>query len=77
MGRQRHAIEPDGQFARREEAKDQEAEAKEIGIVVDADRFSRRQVTKEHNEECRRLLKLMGNHGSSVSLLFLFLPTNE
>ncbi|KAJ3838510.1 flap endonuclease 1 [Lentinula raphanica] len=49
-------------FARREEAKEDGAEAKEIGTAEDVDRFSRRtvKVTKQHNEECIRLLKLMG-----------------
>ncbi|TFK52649.1 PIN domain-like protein [Heliocybe sulcata] len=49
-------------FERREEAKVEEEEAKETGTVEDMDRFARRQVrvTKEHNEECRKLLKLMG-----------------
>ncbi|KIK08053.1 hypothetical protein K443DRAFT_86149 [Laccaria amethystina LaAM-08-1] len=47
---------------RREEAKQEGEEAKETGTVEDVDRFSRRtvKVTREHNEECRRLLKLMG-----------------
>lgn len=33
-----------------------------MGTAEDLDRFSRRtvKVTKEHNEECRRLLMLMG-----------------
>ena len=37
-------------------------EAKETGTAEDMDRFSRRtvKVTREHNEECRRLLTLMG-----------------
>lgn len=32
------------------------------GTAEDVDRFSRRtvRVTREHNEECRKLLKLMG-----------------
>lgn len=49
-------------FGRREEAKVAEEEAKEVGTAEDVDRFSRRQVrvTKEHNEECKRLLALMG-----------------
>ncbi|KIM28919.1 hypothetical protein M408DRAFT_125335 [Serendipita vermifera MAFF 305830] len=49
-------------FARREEAKEGEGEAKEIGTTEEVDKFSRRQVrvTKEHNEECRKLLGLMG-----------------
>jgi hypothetical protein len=65
-------------FARREEAKDEEAEAKEVGTVADVDRFSRRQVkvTKEHNEECRRLLKLMGIPVIVVCLLPLFMFTS-
>ena len=37
-------------------------EAKEIGTTEEVDKFSRRtvRVTKEHNEECKRLLRLMG-----------------
>ena len=33
-----------------------------LGTAEDIDRFSRRtvKVTREHNEECRRLLNLMG-----------------
>lgn len=47
---------------RREEAKADGEEAKETGTTEDVDRFSRRtvKVTREHNEECRRLLRLMG-----------------
>ncbi|EPT05148.1 hypothetical protein FOMPIDRAFT_1027354 [Fomitopsis schrenkii] len=49
-------------LARREEAKEGGEEAKETGTVEDVDRFARRtvKVTREHNEECRRLLSLMG-----------------
>ncbi|KAK0208336.1 flap endonuclease 1 [Desarmillaria ectypa] len=49
-------------LARREEAKEGSEEAKETGTTEDVDRFSRRtvKVTREHNEECRRLLGLMG-----------------
>ncbi|KIM77942.1 hypothetical protein PILCRDRAFT_824937 [Piloderma croceum F 1598] len=49
-------------FEKRAEAKEEGEEAKETGTAEDLDRFSRRtvKVTKEHNEECRRLLKLMG-----------------
>ncbi|GAA5886689.1 hypothetical protein JCM3774_005830, partial [Rhodotorula dairenensis] len=49
-------------FAGRQEAKEDEVEAKETGTTEDVDRMSRRQVkvTREHNEECRRLLTLMG-----------------
>ncbi|POY75557.1 flap endonuclease-1 [Rhodotorula taiwanensis] len=49
-------------FSNRQEAKEDEVEAKETGTTEDVDRMSRRQVkvTKEHNEECRRLLTLMG-----------------
>ncbi|EIW81137.1 PIN domain-like protein [Coniophora puteana RWD-64-598 SS2] len=49
-------------FEKREEAKEEGEEAKETGTAEDVDRFSRRtvRVTKEHNEECRRLLRLMG-----------------
>ncbi|KAG8874838.1 Elongation of fatty acids protein 2 [Tulasnella sp. 331] len=49
-------------FERRKEATEQGEEAKEVGTTEDVDRLSRRtvRVTKEHNEECRRLLTLMG-----------------
>ncbi|KAM0789672.1 Flap endonuclease 1-A [Microbotryomycetes sp. NB124-2] len=49
-------------FSRREEAKEDEAEAKETGTVEDVDRFNRRQVrvTPQHNDECKKLLTLMG-----------------
>ncbi|KAI5123452.1 hypothetical protein M0805_008823 [Coniferiporia weirii] len=49
-------------FEKRAEAKEEGEEAKETGTAEDMDRFSRRQVkvTREHNEECRRLLRLMG-----------------
>ncbi|KAF9648177.1 PIN domain-like protein [Thelephora ganbajun] len=47
---------------RREEAKEAGEEAKETGTAEDLDKFSRRtvKVTREHNEECRKLLGLMG-----------------
>lgn len=47
---------------RREEAKEEGEEAKETGTAEDLEKFSRRtvKVTREHNEECRRLLRLMG-----------------
>ncbi|EJF63321.1 PIN domain-like protein [Dichomitus squalens LYAD-421 SS1] len=49
-------------FEKREEAKEDGEEAKETGTAEDVDRFSRRtvKVTREHNEECRKLLTLMG-----------------
>ncbi|KAK8846798.1 flap endonuclease 1 [Kwoniella newhampshirensis] len=49
-------------FAKREEAKEGEEEAKETGTAEDIDKLARRQVrvTKEHNEECKKLLSLMG-----------------
>ncbi|KAF8843390.1 PIN domain-like protein [Paxillus ammoniavirescens] len=49
-------------FERREEAKADGEEAKETGTAEDLDRFSRRtvKVTREHNEECQKLLRLMG-----------------
>ncbi|KAF9465367.1 PIN domain-like protein [Collybia nuda] len=49
-------------FERRAEAQADNEEAKETGTVEDMDKFARRtvKVTREHNEECRRLLKLMG-----------------
>ncbi|THH16524.1 hypothetical protein EW146_g4121 [Bondarzewia mesenterica] len=50
-------------FERREEAKEGGEEAKETGTTEEMDRFSRRtvKVTREHNEECRKLLGLMGD----------------
>ncbi|KAK5071841.1 Elongation of fatty acids protein 2 [Lithohypha guttulata] len=49
-------------FARKNEAKEQHEEAKETGTAEEVERFSRRtvRVTREHNQECQRLLKLMG-----------------
>ncbi|KAL7423360.1 Elongation of fatty acids protein 2 [Cryptotrichosporon argae] len=49
-------------FGKREEAKTAEEEARETGTAEDIDRLARRQVrvTKEHNDECKRLLGLMG-----------------
>lgn len=49
-------------FARKSEANEQHEEAKETGTAEEVEKFSRRtvRVTREHNEECRRLLKLMG-----------------
>jgi flap endonuclease-1 len=47
---------------RRGEAEKGLEDAKEDGNVENIDRFARRtvKVTKEHNDECKRLLKLMG-----------------
>lgn len=49
-------------FARKNEANEMHEEAKETGTAEEVEKFSRRtvRVTREHNEECRRLLKLMG-----------------
>ncbi|TIA92300.1 hypothetical protein E3P77_00844 [Wallemia ichthyophaga] len=49
-------------FEKREDATEQGEEAKETGDAETMDRLSRRtvRVTKEHNAECRKLLKLMG-----------------
>ncbi|TFY62463.1 hypothetical protein EVJ58_g3848 [Rhodofomes roseus] len=49
-------------LALRKEAQEEGEEAKETGTAEDVDRFARRtvKVTREHNEECRRLLGLMG-----------------
>lgn len=49
-------------YAKREEATKAIEEAKEIGTTEEVDKFSRRtvKVTKEHNEECKKLLGLMG-----------------
>lgn len=49
-------------FQRKSEAQEQHEEAKETGTAEDVEKFSRRtvRVTREHNLECQRLLKLMG-----------------
>ncbi|EEP75693.1 DNA-repair protein rad2 [Uncinocarpus reesii 1704] len=49
-------------IARKQEAAEQHEEAKETGTTEDVEKFSRRtvRVTREHNEECKKLLKLMG-----------------
>ncbi|CAE6478376.1 unnamed protein product [Rhizoctonia solani] len=49
-------------FEGRQKAKEDGEEAKEVGTAEEVDKFARRtvKVTREHNEECRRLLKLMG-----------------
>ncbi|EXX64634.1 flap endonuclease 1 [Rhizophagus irregularis] len=47
---------------RRKEASKSLEEAEELGETVDIDKFSRRtvKVTSEHNDECKKLLSLMG-----------------
>lgn len=49
-------------FQRKTEAHAAAEEAKETGTAEDVEKFSRRtvRVTREHNEECQQLLKLMG-----------------
>ncbi len=49
-------------YMRKQEAHDGLEEAKETGTSEDIEKFSRRtvRVTKEHNEDCQKLLKLMG-----------------
>ena len=49
-------------FQRKTEAHEAAEEAKETGTAEDVEKFSRRtvRVTREHNLECQRLLKLMG-----------------
>ena len=49
-------------FARKSEATEQHEEAKETGTAEEVEKFSRRtvKVTREHNDECKRLLTLMG-----------------
>ncbi|KAJ6117601.1 hypothetical protein N7512_007326 [Penicillium capsulatum] len=48
--------------ARKAEATEAHEEAKETGTAEDIEKFSRRtvRVTREHNAECKQLLKLMG-----------------
>ena len=47
---------------RKAEAHEAHEEAKETGTAEDMEKFSRRsvRVTKQHNEDCKRLLRLMG-----------------
>lgn len=49
-------------FARKSEAEEAQEEAKETGTAEEVEKFSRRtvRVTRDHNAECQRLLKLMG-----------------
>ncbi|KAF1945637.1 flap endonuclease 1 [Clathrospora elynae] len=49
-------------FQRKSEAQAAEEEAKETGTAEDVEKFSRRtvRVTRQHNEECQQLLRLMG-----------------
>ncbi|KAF3763692.1 PIN domain-like protein [Cryphonectria parasitica EP155] len=49
-------------YQRKQEATEGLEEAKETGTAEDVEKFSRRtvRVTREHNAECQRLLKLMG-----------------
>jgi flap endonuclease-1 len=49
-------------FQRKAEANEAAEEAKETGTAEEVEKFSRRtvRVTREHNAECKRLLKLMG-----------------
>lgn len=51
-----------GRFGRREEAREEQEEEKDIATEERADQLARRQVkvTKQHNQEVRELLKLMG-----------------
>ncbi|MCJ1250430.1 Elongation of fatty acids protein 2 [Trapelia coarctata] len=49
-------------FQRKSEAKEAHEEAKETGTAEEVEKFSRRtvRVTREHNDDCKKLLKLMG-----------------
>lgn len=49
-------------FARKSEAAEAHEEAKETGTAEEVEKFSRRtvRVTREHNDECKKLLRLMG-----------------
>uniref|UniRef100_A0A2P2JYH7 Flap endonuclease 1 n=1 Tax=Rhizophora mucronata TaxID=61149 RepID=A0A2P2JYH7_RHIMU len=49
-------------YAKRADASEDLAQAKEIGSKEDIEKFSKRtvKVTKQHNEDCKRLLRLMG-----------------
>ena len=62
---------------RRKEAEESLKNAQEEGDADDVDKFSRRlvRVTKEHNDECKKLLKLMGVPYIEVITLFLSIKT--
>ena len=49
-------------FQRKSEAKEAHEEAKETGTAEEVEKFSRRtvRVTREHNDDCKNLLRLMG-----------------
>ena len=49
-------------FQRKSEATEAHEEAKETGTAEEVEKFSRRtvRVTREHNDECKKLLRLMG-----------------
>lgn len=49
-------------IARKTEAHEQHEEAKETGTAEEVEKYSRRtvRVTREHNAECKKLIKLMG-----------------
>ncbi|OWM72370.1 hypothetical protein CDL15_Pgr018255 [Punica granatum] len=49
-------------FSKRADATEDLSEAREIGNKEDIEKFSKRtvKVTKQHNEDCKRLLRLMG-----------------
>ncbi|XP_054817079.1 flap endonuclease 1 [Prosopis cineraria] len=49
-------------FSKRADAGEDLSEAKETGTKEDIEKFSKRtvKVTKQHNEDCKRLLRLMG-----------------
>ncbi|KAG0575487.1 hypothetical protein KC19_5G007200 [Ceratodon purpureus] len=49
-------------YAKREDATEDLATAKEAGNEADVEKYSKRtvKVTKQHNEDCRKLLRLMG-----------------
>ena len=49
-------------FQRKNEAQESHEEMKEVGTAEDVEKFSRRtvRVTREHNEEAQKLLRLMG-----------------
>lgn len=49
-------------YSRREDASEELAEAIETGVKEDIEKYSKRtvKVTKQHNEDCKKLLRLMG-----------------
>ncbi|KAI9753612.1 MAG: Ubiquitin-conjugating enzyme E2 4 [Chaenotheca gracillima] len=66
-------------FQRKSEATEAHEEAKETGTAEEVEKFSRRtvRVTREHNEECKKLLKLMAQQARLEGFFKPREPTEE